>query len=97
MRDKGMKEKKMILASASPRRKELLALMGLSFQVVPSREKEVPEGLQVIGGKTGTTSDAGSCLVLYSKKGELPIISIVFKADNADGLYEEMTQLLKEI
>ncbi len=44
MRDKGMKEKKMILASASPRRKELLALMGLSFQVVPSREKEVPEG-----------------------------------------------------
>lgn len=60
-------------------------------------EKEVPEGLQVIGGKTGTTSDAGSCLVLYSKKGELPIISIVFKADNADGLYEEMTQLLKEI
>lgn len=60
-------------------------------------EKDQPEGIQVIGGKTGTTSDAGSCLVLYSKKGEDPYISIVFKADNADGLYEEMTQLLKEI
>ena len=60
-------------------------------------EKDQPEGIQVIGGKTGTTSDAGSCLVLYSKKGEDPYISIVFKAEHADGLYEEMTQLLKEI
>lgn len=60
-------------------------------------EKEVPEGIQIVGGKTGTTSDAGSCLVLFSRKGEIPVISIVFKADNADGLYEEMTELLKEI
>ncbi len=60
-------------------------------------EKDQPEGIQVMGGKTGTTSNAGSCLVLCSKKGEKPYISIVFKAENADGLYEEMTQLLKEI
>ncbi len=60
-------------------------------------EKEPPEGIQIIGGKTGTTSNAGSCLALYSKKGEAPYISIVFKADNADNLYTEMAELLKEI
>ena len=60
-------------------------------------EKEQPEGIQIIGGKTGTTSSAGSCLALYSKKGEAPYISIVFKADDADSLYTEMTELLKEI
>lgn len=60
-------------------------------------EKNPPEGVQVIGGKTGTTSDAGSCLVLYSKKGEAPYISIVFKADGADNLYLEMSELLEEI
>ncbi len=60
-------------------------------------EKEQPEGIQVIGGKTGTTSSAGSCLVLYSKHGEAPYISIVFKADNPDNLYTEMSELLKEI
>lgn len=60
-------------------------------------EKEQPEGIQVIGGKTGTTSSAGSCLVLYSKHGEDPYISIVFKADNPDNLYTEMSELLKEI
>ncbi|MCI8705697.1 MAG: D-alanyl-D-alanine carboxypeptidase [Lachnospiraceae bacterium] len=60
-------------------------------------EKQQPEGVQVIGGKTGTTSDAGSCLVLYSKKGEKPYISIVFKADNPDNLYQEMEEMLKAI
>ena len=39
-----MKEKAIILASASPRRKELLALMGLTFRVVPSRKEEIAEG-----------------------------------------------------
>lgn len=42
MRD--IKEQTIILASASPRRKELLELMGLSFRVAPSHEEEVPEG-----------------------------------------------------
>lgn len=60
-------------------------------------EKNPPEGVQVIGGKTGTTSDAGSCLVLYSKKGENPYVTIVFKADGPDNLYLEMTELLEEI
>ena len=61
-------------------------------------EETAPEGINVIGGKTGTTNDAGYCLVLYSKNGdEIPYISIVFKADSRDNLYHEMTELLGEI
>lgn len=61
-------------------------------------DETAPEGINVIGGKTGTTNDAGYCLVLYSKKGEdIPYISIVFKADSRDNLYHQMTELLTEI
>lgn len=34
----------LILASASPRRRELLALLGLDFEVVPSAAEEISEG-----------------------------------------------------
>lgn len=56
---------------------------------------KTPDGFQIIGGKTGTTYDAGYCLVLYSKNpdGE-DIISIVFKADGAHNLYLLMNQIL---
>ena len=45
-----------------------------------------PEGFTVVGGKTGTTGDAGYCLVLYSynAKGE-PIISIVLMNEILQG------------
>ncbi len=58
--------------------------------------KDSPEGVTVIGGKTGTTGAAGYCLVLYSKneKGER-IISIVFKADASSNLYLLMSQILE--
>lgn len=60
-------------------------------------EETAPEGINVIGGKTGTTNDAGYCLVLYSKKGDdIPYISIVVKADSRNNLYHEMTELLGE-
>ena len=54
-----------------------------------------PEGFTIIGGKTGTTYDAGYCLVLYSKNpaGD-DIISIVFKADGRYNLYLLMNQIL---
>ena len=61
-------------------------------------DETAPEGINVIGGKTGTTNDAGYCLVLYSKKADdIPYISIVFKADSRNNLYHEMTELLGEI
>ncbi len=54
-----------------------------------------PKGITVIGGKTGTTNDAGYCLVLYSSNeaGD-PIVSIIMKADCRNNLYYYMNQLL---
>lgn len=60
-----------------------------------SGEQSTPDGFTVIGGKTGTTYDAGYCLVLYAinEDGE-QIISIVFKADGRSDLYLLMNQIL---
>lgn len=58
-------------------------------------KETAPSGVTVIGGKTGTTLKAGSCLVLYSKNQENhEYISIIFKALNGDALFEQMTILL---
>lgn len=56
---------------------------------------ETPEGITVIGGKTGTTNAAGSCLALVSKgdSGKM-YISVILKADSADTLFQEMASLL---
>lgn len=54
-----------------------------------------PEGITVLGGKTGTTNAAGYCLVLLSDndKNE-PVISIILKADGRSNLYYVMNQVL---
>ncbi len=60
-----------------------------------SEEVKAPEGIQVIGGKTGTTNAAGYCLVLYStNRKKENIISIVFKADGRSNLYLLMNEIL---
>lgn len=57
---------------------------------------ETPSGVTVFGGKTGSTSDAGDCLVLYSKaEDEQAYISAVFKANGKKSLYNQMTTLLE--
>lgn len=59
-------------------------------------EAAVPDGVTVLGGKTGTTNAAGYCLALYSKNAaDEPQISIVMKADSSDHLYALMAELLK--
>lgn len=59
-------------------------------------EAEVPDGVTVLGGKTGTTNAAGYCLALYSTNAaDEPVISIVMKADSSEHLYTLMTELLK--
>ncbi len=56
---------------------------------------ETPEGLTVIGGKTGTTMKAGSCLILYSQDDQYNhYISVVLKADSSTSLYSQMNHLL---
>lgn len=56
---------------------------------------EAPLGVQVIGGKTGTTDQAGSCVILYNlDSAGKPFISIVMGAGDKEILYNDMTQLL---
>ncbi len=59
---------------------------------------QAPSGITVLGGKTGTTSAAGSCLVLMVRDSSgNPYISVIMCADNRDLLYSQMTDLLEEI
>ncbi len=57
-----------------------------------------PEGVTVLGGKTGTTTKALSCLVLLAENeaGE-ECIAIILKSRDRGVLYEEMNDLLDEI
>lgn len=58
-----------------------------SNRYINGRVKE-PDNITVIGGKTGTTGEAGYCLVLLSQNTlEQPIISVVLKANGPSDLY----------
>lgn len=60
--------------------------------------EDAPEDVTVIGGKTGTTSKAGNCLILYSKNiRDKDYISLILHADSGDSLYDQMTFLLEKI
>ncbi|EOS41191.1 D-alanyl-D-alanine carboxypeptidase [Lachnospiraceae bacterium] len=54
-----------------------------------------PEGVHVIGGKTGTTDQAGSCVILYNigSSGQ-PLISVVMGANDKELLYSDMSKIL---
>lgn len=59
---------------------------------------KAPAGLTVVGGKTGTTQAAGSCLILYTKdSSENDYISIVLQAGDSNSLYVQMNQLLSYV
>lgn len=56
-----------------------------------------PKGVTVLGGKTGTTDQAGSCLAIVSQNAYgKPYISIVLRALGKDSLYNQMNMLLEE-
>ena len=58
----------------------------------------LPEQVTVIGGKTGTTSAAGNCLILLSKDTSgNPYISVILHSSDRAVLYTEMTELLNVI
>lgn len=61
-------------------------------------KSKAPEGVAVIGGKTGTTRAAGSCLILgcQDESGN-DYISVVLKAENRDVLYDNMTKIMGKI
>ncbi|MCI5597542.1 MAG: serine hydrolase [Lachnospiraceae bacterium] len=55
----------------------------------------IPTGITVVGGKTGTTSIAKSCLILMTKnKEDETVISVVLGAENKDILYQTMSELI---
>ncbi len=57
---------------------------------------EAPETITILGGKTGTTNAAGSCLILYVKDSSgNPYISVILKADQRQNLYQDMNRLLE--
>lgn len=57
---------------------------------------QAPANVTVIGGKTGTTSAAGHCLLLLCRDvGGAPYISIILRSD--DTIYDEMNELLRQI
>lgn len=58
-------------------------------------EEEIPENVDIIGGKTGTTNAAGCCLVqaFLTKEGNT-YIAEVFGAKDYDSLYEKMSELI---
>lgn len=60
-------------------------------------EKTPPKNVTVLGGKTGTTSKAGSCLAVLCQNayGE-PYISVVLNAQNKTSLYRDMNLLLQQ-
>ncbi len=57
-----------------------------------------PENITLLGGKTGTTDEAGSCLGLYVKDTSgNPYIAVVLRGNTRDDLYIQMKQLLEQI
>lgn len=58
-------------------------------------QAQSPEGITVLGGKTGTTNKAGSCLVLASKdKQQHTYVSLILKSQSSDSLFSQMSYLL---
>lgn len=63
-----------------------------------THERETPEGLTVVGGKTGTTQSAGYCLIMASRdQNDREYISVVLKADSRPRLYDNMTNIISKI
>ncbi|RKM57472.1 D-alanyl-D-alanine carboxypeptidase [Butyrivibrio sp. CB08] len=61
-------------------------------------EQSMPSGVTVIGGKTGTTSAAGHCLILLARDvSGNPYISVIMRDTDSGALYNDMSSLLNEI
>ena len=59
---------------------------------------EVPEGVTVVGGKTGTTDEARNCLMLYClDKDNNPYLAIIMGAETKGKLYTNMSSLISTL
>lgn len=58
----------------------------------------LPDGVIMVGGKTGTTNAAGHCLIVQVRSAEgNPFIAVVMRAEDSDTLYAQMTLLMSKI
>lgn len=63
-----------------------------------SGDETAPEGVVVIGGKTGTTNAAGNCLILLSQNNQgTDYVSVALQEPYRDTLYDDMIKLLGKI
>lgn len=54
-----------------------------------------PAGVDVIGGKTGTTDEAGSCLItLLKDENDVPYLALIMGAESRTILYNNMDELI---
>ena len=59
---------------------------------------KVPKGINVVGGKTGTTDEAKNCLMLYClDQEEVPYLAIIMGAETKDDLYTNMSTLISTL
>ncbi|HIX63969.1 MAG TPA: D-alanyl-D-alanine carboxypeptidase [Candidatus Mediterraneibacter colneyensis] len=62
-----------------------------------SGRHDMPQGIRVLGGKTGTTKLAGNCLIIYDENMEQhPYISVIMGAPNRDTLYAQMDLMMTQ-
>lgn len=54
-----------------------------------------PEGVVILGGKTGSTASAGDCFITLSSFNERIYLSAIFGAKSYEELYEQMNRLLE--
>ena len=60
--------------------------------------KTQPSGVTVIGGKTGTTTAAGHCLILLARDtAGNPFIAVILRDTDSGTLYDDMSSLLSQI
>ncbi len=61
-------------------------------------ERQEPDGLTVFGGKTGTTSAAGNCLIMAIRDtDDHEYVSVVMKAAGRPALYDNMSNIISKI
>lgn len=77
------------------------SITGQSYTATNSYVREFvapPEGVRILGGKTGSTREAGRCLTLIteSDSGKL-YFAVIGKVNGYDALYTEMNRLLQMI
>lgn len=61
-------------------------------------EQAMPDGLTVLGGKTGTTKAAGYCLIMGSMdEQQQEYVSVIMKSGSRPKLYDDMTNIIQNI